>query len=159
MISRPAEDAGALETFVEILTGAPRYSVRWVGIMGRMDRRGRRVGGWIDGWMDGWGGGLVGTRVYGCSTSGLRPYILEAAALRVAGEPGPRPEVLVQRISTQTPIACWWGPEDQAAPCMLSTCSVVVHAQPYVLSACSVHTLYTCTCACARCALSYFTRA
>lgn len=52
MLTRPAEDAGALETFVEILTG----------------------------------------------------------------EPGPRPESLVPRISAQTPIACWWGPEDQVTP-------------------------------------------
>ena len=52
MLTRPAEDAGALETFVEILTG----------------------------------------------------------------EPGPRPESLVPLISAQTPIACWWGPEDQVTP-------------------------------------------
>ena len=52
MLSRPAEDAGALETFVDILTG----------------------------------------------------------------EPGPRPESLVPLISAQTPIACWWGPEDQVTP-------------------------------------------
>ena len=32
------------------------------------------------------------------------------------GAPGPRPESLVPRIAATTPIACWWGPEDQVTP-------------------------------------------
>ena len=34
----------------------------------------------------------------------------------LAGDPGPRPEALVGQIDESTPIACWWGPDDQVTP-------------------------------------------